>query len=210
MPFSPKTLEEKPYNVCINCIHIGKRCDGPNFLAMSTERWCEWCKVRKEYLGLTNEQVAERAEVSLVSVGRVMSGHVKDLRISTMQRVTKALVNGSWGQYPCAMSDIAESETVYIDNPNLVERADRAEAECARLRVGMNDLHTEYRADLAASNLDNQRKIDFLKEQLKARDALLKDRNDVVRKKDRIAIFLSSVLAVFLLAGVAALIFALV
>lgn len=140
MPFSPQTLEEKPYNLCINCAHIGKRCDGPNFLAMSTERWCEWCRLRKDYLGWTNAKVAELADVALVSVQRIMSGHVKDLRISTMQAVTKALVAGSWGQYPCVMAELAGRETVYVDNPDLVAKADGVQAECAQMRTAVNFL----------------------------------------------------------------------
>ena len=115
-PFSLKDFEEKPYNTCINCIHIGKQCDGPNFLAMSIERWCEWCKLRKQYLKFTNAHIAEKADVAEITVDRIMSGHAKDLRFTTIQAVTKVLVNGSWGQNPCALANLTNAQTIHPDD----------------------------------------------------------------------------------------------
>lgn len=158
MPFSPQSLEEKPYNLCLNCVHIGKRCDGPNFLAMDVERWCEWCKLRKRYLGWTSDYVAERANVSKISVDRIMTGNVKDLRISTMQAVTKVLVNGTWGQYPCAMA-ATESEASEVTS-----------AQCTRLYEEIARLKADHKAELDALRTDHERKISFLKEQVKFRD----------------------------------------
>ena len=85
MPFSPETLEEKPYNICISCPKIGQTCDGPNFLAMSVDRWCEWCHLRRDHLKWKNQTIADKAGVSKMSIDRIMAGDVKDLRITTMQ-----------------------------------------------------------------------------------------------------------------------------
>lgn len=202
MPFSAKSIEEKPYNMCLNCNHIGKKCDGPNFLAMSTDRWCEWCKLRKQYLGWTSAQVAEKADVSEITVNRVMSGNVKDLRISSMQAITRALVNGSWGQYPCALAEIGDVQTVYVDNPLLVERAEHAMHECQRLQEALD-----------AARADDQRKIDFLKEQvkfkedqLKEKDKLLDERYSFIKRKDNIIAILAVALSLALLVIIVALI----
>ena len=159
MPFSRRSLEEKPYNRCINCIHIGKLCDGPNFLAMEIERWCEWCRLRKEYLGWTSAHLAKLAEVSKVSVDRIMVVNAKDLRISTMQAVTKALVNGTWGQYPC----------VYVASGNPVATT----AECEKFNQEIARLRTEHKAELEAVRTDAEKKIVFLKEQVQAKDRLI-------------------------------------
>lgn len=94
--------EDKPYNKCITCPNLGIRCDGPNFLAMSGERWVEWCKLRKDFLGWSNQEVSELSGVSKTTVDRILSGHGGDIRNSTMEAITKALVNGTWGQFPCA------------------------------------------------------------------------------------------------------------
>ncbi len=192
MPFSVKSIEEKPYNACLNCAHIGKNCDGPNFLAMSVDRWCEWCRLRKEYLGWTNAHVAELAEISKISVDRVMSANVKDLRISTMQAITRVLVNGTWGQHPCAMSSMDEGQIVYVDNPVLIEKAESASRECQQIK-----------AVLDSTKEDDQRKIDYLKEQvqfkedqMKAKDQLIAERCDFLKRKDKaikmLSIFLVS------------------
>lgn len=195
MPFSPQSLEEKPYNLCLNCKHIGKRCDGPNFLSMSTERWCEWCKLRKEYLGWTNAGIAELAEISKISVDRVMSGNVKDLRISTMQAITKALVNGSWGKYPCFMASEEEPS-------DLASHAASATAECDRLRADLDKLTTESNA-----------KIDYLKEQVKfkeaqmlSKDRQLEERYDFLKRKDRVIAIQSVLLSLALIVIITALI----
>lgn len=175
MPLSQKSLETKPYNVCIDCAHIGKNCDGPNFLAMSTERWCEWCHIRKEYLDWTNAEIAERAGISKITVDRVMSGNVKDIRVTTMQAVTMALVNGSWGQYPCAM---ASGEKEFVDNPAIVEQCKHLQEELDKLK--------EY----------DEGRIDYLKEQLRDRDKLLAARFKLIVSRDRVIRTLAILLGV--------------
>lgn len=156
MPFSRKSLEEKPYNRCIACVHMGQLCDGPNFLAMEIERWCEWCRLRKEYLGWKSAYIAEIANVAKISVDRIMTVDVKDVRISTMQAVTKALVNGSWGKYPCVL---AASESLQTST-----------TECAKLQAEIEKLKTEHKAELEKLRLDHDRNIAFLREQVKFRD----------------------------------------
>ena len=173
MPFSRKTLQEKPYNRCINCIHIGELCDGPNFLAMEIERWCEWCRLRKEYLGWTNLHVAELADVSKISVDRIMRVDIKDLRISTMQAVTKALINGTWGKYPCVL---AATET--LDT-----------AECSKLRDEIERLKADHSAEIEALKASEETKVKYLKEQvqfledqIRSKDMLIKHMIDSTKK----------------------------
>lgn len=105
------TTEDKPYNKCIACQNLGVRCDGPNFLAMSGERWVEWCKLRKEYLRWSNQDLSDISGISKASVDRILAGHAGDIRNSTMEAITKALVNGTWGQFPCANPTTAANDT---------------------------------------------------------------------------------------------------
>ena len=175
MPFSPETLEEKPYNICISCPHIGKECDGPNFLAMSIDRWCEWCHLRKEFLGWTNKKVAEISGVSKVSVDRIMSGDTKDLRISTMQAVTKALVNGCWGQSPCMLVLKAEQE-IHTENPVIV-------AQCQHIQDKIDKLSEEYKAEVVAIREEAQKKIDFLLDQIALKDKQIEWMQSIVTKE---------------------------
>lgn len=171
MPFSPETLEEKPYNICISCSRIGQTCDGPNFLAMTVERWCEWCHLRRDYLNWKNATIAEKSGVSKISIDRIMAGDMKDLRITTMQAVTKALVNGVWGQSPCVLVTETEKE-VYVDNPIII-------AQCQQLQNSLDNLSAEYKAEVVAIREEAQKKIDFLLEQIafKERQMEAKDRH---------------------------------
>lgn len=162
MPFSPETLEEKPYNICISCSKLGQSCDGPNFLAMSVERWCEWCHLRRDHLKWKNQTIADKAGVSKVSIDRIMAGDVKDLRITTMQAVTRALVNGSWGQSPCVLVTESEKE-IYVDNPVII-------AQCQHLQNTLDALTEEYKSARASYRDEAQRKIDFLREQVAIKD----------------------------------------
>ena len=162
MPFSPETLEDKPYNICVSCPKIGQTCDGPNFLAMSVDRWCEWCRLRRDHLKWKNQLVADKAGVSKVSVDRIMNGDSKDLRITTMQAVTKALVNGVWGQSPCVLVTETDKE-IYVDNPVIV-------AQCQHLQNTLDALSEEYKKELAFIREEAQKKIDFLRDQIAIKD----------------------------------------
>ena len=177
MPFSPETLEEKPYNICISCPKIGQTCDGPNFLAMSVERWCEWCHLRRDHLNWKNQTIADKACVSKMSVDRIMSGDVKDLRITTMQAVTKALVNGVWGQSPCVLVTETEKE-IYVDNPVIV-------AQCQHLQNSLDNLHAEYKAEAVIIREEAQRKIDFLRDQITIKDKQLEWMYSLIPHKDK-------------------------
>jgi hypothetical protein len=162
MPFSPETLEEKPYNICISCSRIGQTCDGPNFLSMTVDRWCEWCRLRRDHLNWKNATIAEKSGISKISIDRIMTGDVKDLRITTMQSVTKALVNGAWGQSPCVLVTETEKE-VYVDNPVII-------AQCQHLQNTLDTLSEEYKTELAAIREEDRKKIEFLRDQIAIKD----------------------------------------
>lgn len=200
MNLTPQILEKKPYNVCIDCVHIGQKCDGPNFLAMTTERWCEWCHLRKEHLDLTNAEIAELAGISEISVARVMSGNVKDLRVTTMQAVTKALVNGTWGQYPCAMASVSKE---FVDNPAIIE-------QCKKLQMALDSVNAEHKAEIAEIRKHEESRIDYLKEQvkvekeqIKAMDKMLEEQYDLVRQRNRVVLALALLLGLTAVAVIA-------
>ena len=195
MPHSPKNFEEKPYNSCIDCIHIGRNCDGPNFLAMEMTRLSEWCRLRKEYLHRsdpkwTNAYIAEQAGLSKVSVDRFLSGNADDLKISTTARILKVLVNGTWGQYPCSLADVADQSSEDLS------------AECARLK-----------SELESAKSESQQKIAFLREQIEfkekqmvAKDKILQDNYDFIKRKNSIIGTLSLFLGITVFIIIAALV----
>lgn len=177
MPFSPETLEEKPYNICISCAKLGQSCDGPNFLAMTIERWCEWCRLRRDHLKWKNQTIADNARLSKVSIDRIMSGDVKDLRITTMQAVTKALVNGAWGHSPCVLVTETEKE-IYVDNPVII-------AQCQHLQNTLDTLSAEYKTELAAIREEDRKKIEFLREQIAIKDRHIDVLHSLIQNSNR-------------------------
>ena len=162
MPFSPETLEEKPYNICVSCTRLGETCDGPNFLAMSVDRWCEWCHLRRDFLKWKNQTIADKSGISKISSDRIMAGDVKDLRITTMQAVTRALVDGVWGHAPCVLVTETEKE-IYVDNPAII-------AQCQHLQNTLEHLSEDYKSELATVREAAQKKIDFLMAQVAIKD----------------------------------------
>lgn len=177
MPFSPETLEEKPYNICISCPKLGQTCDGPNFLAMPVERWCEWCHLRRDFLGWKNNKISDKSGVSLMTINRIMAGDSKDLRITTIQAVTKALVNGTWGQSPCVLVTETEKE-IYVDNPVIV-------AQCQHLQDTLDKLSEQYKVEIAAVREEDNKKIDFLVDQISIKDRHIKLLYTVIERSDK-------------------------
>lgn len=178
MPFSPETLEEKPYNICISCSKIGQGCDGPNFLAMSVERWCEWCHLRRDHLKWKNQTIADKAGISKVSVDRIMAGDVKDLRITTMQAVTRALVNGSWGQSPCVLVTAESEKEIFADNPVLV-------AQCQQLQNSLDTLSAQYSEEQITIRAEAQKKIDFLRAQVEIKDRHIELLHSIINRSSK-------------------------
>jgi hypothetical protein len=176
MPFSPETLEEKPYNICISCARIGQTCDGPNFLAMTVERWCEWCRLRRDFLNWKNATIAEKSGISKISIDRIMAGDVKDLRITTMQAVSRALVNGAWGQSPCVLVTETEKE-IYVDNPVII-------AQCQNLQHTLDTLTEDYKNELSFVREEAQKKIAFLREQIGIKDRHIELLHSLINRKD--------------------------
>lgn len=176
MPFSPETLEEKPYNICISCSRIGQTCDGPNFLAMTVERWCEWCRLRRDYLGWKNQTIADKSGISKISIDRIIAGDVKDLRITTMQAVSRALVNGTWGQSPCVLVTETEKE-IYVDNPVII-------AQCQQLQHTLDTLSADFQVELTTVREEAQKKIDFLKEQVAIKDRHIDLLHSLIHRKE--------------------------
>ena len=123
---APKTMldfarseqaKEKPYDVCLHCPFMGISCDGPNILAMEYPRWVEWANDRAKRQGLTRAEIASRADLPKSTVDSALSGKLYDTKSETMRKITKAIIGGCWGQYPChlaylLMENGAEDDTI--------------------------------------------------------------------------------------------------
>lgn len=193
MPFTPETIALKPYNKCIRCEHLGVKCDGPNVIAMSKERFCEWCRQLKDEKGWSNATLAEASGLSKATIDKIMANRATGLNGETISTITCALIyghacpEGNWGRNPCAM--VAPDSS-----PNGCPN-------CEDLRK---------RLDEQAKN--DREKIDYLKqqiavkdEQIKTKDHHLSERANFIHRKDRVITILSVLLGVSVLLIIGAL-----
>lgn len=195
-----KSPEEKGYNRCISCEALGISCDGPNLTAVSPDRFCEWCRLRKEYLGWTNAHVVEISGVSKATVDRIMAGAATGLNGDTKSRIACALIYGvssegkAWGRHPCAMGASADI--------NSVEHADAFDELKAKYERKLNDAKEAER-----SKIDHlKEEVGFYKNQLVNKDRMLDDRAEYLRKKDRIIMALFGLVFLLMIVLILALI----
>lgn len=200
MPFTPETIAVKPYNKCIKCDYLGTKCDGPNVIAMSKERYCEWCRQLKEEKGWSNAKLAEVSGISKATIDKMMTNRITGLNGETISTVTCALVygyscpDGNWGKFPCAME--------------APEDAPEGCPKCADLKRQL---------DFQTAN--DREKIDHLKKQvafaesqllekdaqIRSKDERLQERADFIYRKDRVITILSVLLGISVLLIIGAL-----
>lgn len=159
---------EKPYNICLQCPYMPDSCDGPNVLAMDYRRWGEWAKGRLEQMGLSKSGLSERSGVPLSTVTGVLSGSGYDIRTDTMRRITKVLVGGSWGTYPCHFAALLMDGVELEDEVEAKKTAD-LEREIEALQEEIQEVRREAQA-----------KIDYLFQQVNIRDKYLEEKNKTI------------------------------
>lgn len=157
---------EKPYNRCLSCHHRTVRCDGPRTSAMTLARWCEFMKDMKEARGLTNAIIAERSDVSVKTVDRLMALNAdQDIMRETARRIEDAII-GSSNQYPCYLAFEAEHPANDQQLNDAMRDLERALADNKDYRAALDNIHTSYNAELQTIRDEAQRKIDYLVKQV--------------------------------------------
>jgi len=189
-----KTDPEKPYDICLDCAFLQNSCDGPNILAMEYPRWVEWANSRAKQLRLTRAQIAEKANLPKSTLDSILSGRTQDIRASTMRAITRVLVGGCWGQYPCHLAALLmESEELRVDEQIAALQKELTEAR------QKND---ELKEQLKDSKEDDSKKVDYLKsrvslldEQIRGKDAQLESKEANIRRKEKTIAVLCVIIA---------------
>lgn len=167
----------KPYDICLLCNYLSQTCDGPDFLAMEYSRWVEWSNQRMKNLGLTRAKVAEEANLPLSTLNSILSGRTHDIKMSTMRDITRVLVGGCWGQYPCHLAALLmNSEELRVDEQilELQRQLDEERNKAADLRTQLNDVRE-----------DAQRETDWLKSRCTVMDGYINDQKALVETKEK-------------------------
>lgn len=175
----PKTMIEycltaeardKPYNICLQCPYMPDSCDGPNVLAMEYPRWVEWVKGRLRQMSLSRNGLSERSGVPLSTITSALSGTGYDIRTDTMRRITKVLVGGSWGTYPCHFAALL-MEGTDLDEDTDSKKAAELEAKVEELTNKIREIKEEHKEE-----------IKFLRGQIEIRDKYLAEKNETINK----------------------------
>lgn len=154
------------YIECVKCEKIGVSCDGPNFVAMSTQELLAWCKARKEHLHLSNARLAELTGGALPkgTIDRLFAGEHTDVRFETIRPMLKALTGGAWSGNPCAAQQ--EDEALRKRVQELEKELRQRDESLAHLKANYSDMTTL----VANTNKRHTEQLEFLRGEIKRKN----------------------------------------
>ena len=162
-------ISSRPYDLCLECPFISETCDGPNCLAMTEDRWVKWATARLSALRMTREKLAAISGIPLGTINSIFQGKTQDMRHSTMRELTKVLVGGCWGQYPCHFAALMIKGTVLEDDRRTYELEAELKRECR-----------DKRADIRQIREDYQSRVELLKMELEYREKQLQQKSRTI------------------------------
>ena len=93
----------KPYYRCLSCAKFRKECGGIPTRDLDLQNWCEYMRDVKEIAHITNAFIAEKADVSIKTVERIMAINCDaDIRRATARRIEQVII-GPVAKYFCDM-----------------------------------------------------------------------------------------------------------
>ena len=96
-----RDISNKPYYKCFQCDRFRNECGGMPTRDMTLQEWSEYIRDIRDYFGLTNDYITEKAESSSGTTERIMSGNPKqDIMRATARRYEQAVI-GPVGQFEC-------------------------------------------------------------------------------------------------------------
>ena len=156
---------DKPYYKCLVCSHFSEKRCGIPLSRLPLEDWCICIRVVKESKHLTNAYVAEKADVSIKKKKKIVALNCdQDIRRDTARRIEDAVFGD-----PC---DIVCYLEMADSVPEASERLNTAMIDLERalsdnedIRKAMDNVQLTHAAEMQAIRDDDQKKIDYLREQ---------------------------------------------
>lgn len=94
-------MTQKPYYRCFLCPRFRNTCGGRPTRDMDLKEWSQYMKDIRDYFGLSNEYITEKAQSSEATTDRVMSSNPKqDIMRATARRYEQAVI-GPVGEFTC-------------------------------------------------------------------------------------------------------------
>jgi hypothetical protein len=105
-----RDITNKPYYRCFRCERFRNECGGMPTRDMTIQEWSEYIRDIRDYFGLTNEYITEKAESSSGTTERIMAGNPKqDIMRATARRYEQAVI-GPVGHFTCYLDYDHETE----------------------------------------------------------------------------------------------------
>lgn len=164
--FDKATLSQKPYNRCLTCRHRGVRCDGPRTSAMLFPRWSEFMRDMKEVNGLTNAYVAEKTELSVKTIEKILAlNYEQDIMRETARKIEDAII-GSSNHYPCIL---AFEEEMPDDTPKvkaLMQEMEHILGDNRMYKATLDNIHASYATEIQTIRDESKEKTTQLLTQI--------------------------------------------
>lgn len=156
---------DKPYYKCLVCSHFSEKRCGIPLSRLPLEDWCVCIRVVKDAKHLTNAYVAEKADVSIKTIEKIVALNCdQDIRRDTARRIEDA-VFGDPCDVVCYL-EIADSvpEASERLNTAMID-LERALSDNEDIRKAMDNVQISHAAEMQAIRDEDQKKIDYLREQ---------------------------------------------
>ena len=156
---------DKPYYKCLVCSHFSEKRCGIPLSRLPLIDWCICIRVVKEAKHLTNAYVAEKSDVSVKTIEKIVALNCdQDIRRDTARRIEDAVFGD-----PC---DIVCYLEIADSVPEASERLNAAMLDLERalrdkedIKKAMDNVQISHAAEMQAIRDEDQKKIDYLREQ---------------------------------------------
>ena len=120
----------KPYYRCLSCAKFRSACGGIPTRDLDLQNWSEYMRDVKEFSHLTNAYIAEKADVSIKTIERIMAINCDtDIRRATARRIEQVVI-GPVAKYFCDLD--YDNSMVAEQTAELLEKIERLEKDNAR------------------------------------------------------------------------------
>ena len=156
---------DKPYYKCLVCSHFSEKRCGIPLSRLPLEDWCVCIRVVKEAKHLTNAYVAEKADVSIKTIEKIVALNCdQDIRRDTARRIEDAVFGD-----PCDIVCYLEMADSVPEASEKLNAAmidlERALSDNEDIRKAMDNVQITHAAEMQAIRDEDQKKIDYLREQ---------------------------------------------
>ena len=122
----------------------------PNVMSLNPSDLINWCRNRKQFLGLSNQRLAEQSGVPVGTIDRIMAGKYTEFRYSSIQPIVTVLIGiredtpkpeNADAQQVQDYYDTIEGYKLVVENKNHV--IEELKAACEQLGREIEYLKTE-------------------------------------------------------------------